>query len=210
MTIKLNHKIVGLLISVIYLVGIIGLINDTWRPTFISLTVLNLLITFFVAIAFQKKSSQFFIWLTIVCISGYLIEVIGVQTGLIFGDYQYLNGLGFKILETPLMIGINWGLLCLLSCNLWTQLKLNDTIKALLSSVSLVVLDLLIEPVCTFLGLWKWDHSIAPIQNYLAWGGIAFIFSMLFFKLVKNSTNKIALLLFILQIAFFLSINLFR
>ena len=39
---------------------------------------------------------------------GFLVEVIGVNYGIIFGNYTYGKVLGFKVLNVPLMIGVNW------------------------------------------------------------------------------------------------------
>ena len=54
------------------------------------------------------RSSSFGIFVVSVTLIGYWIEVIGVHTSLIFGDYAYDTTLGFKVLDVPLMIGINW------------------------------------------------------------------------------------------------------
>jgi putative membrane protein len=36
------------------------------------------------------------------------LEVVGVKTGLIFGEYKYGSTLGIKLFEVPLIIGFNW------------------------------------------------------------------------------------------------------
>jgi bisanhydrobacterioruberin hydratase len=41
----------------------------------------------------------------LVYISGFVIESVGVNTGLIFGEYIYGGTLGYQIFETPLIIG---------------------------------------------------------------------------------------------------------
>lgn len=210
MTVKLPYRIVSLLITIIYLVGIIGIMSTEWKATFLQLTPLNLLITFIIALSFQERSRNFWIWLIAICVLGFSIEVVGVNTGVIFGEYTYSESLGVKLFNTPLMIGINWGMLCMITCNLWASFKVSIGLKALLASLSMVALDLLIEPVCSFLNMWYWHKGSPPIQNYIAWGAIAFVFSMLFFKMHQGSSNKIAPILFTLQLLFFLSINLLR
>ena len=40
-----------------------------------------------------------------------LTEAIGVNTGLLFGTYEYGANLGFKIFGVPLIIGVNWTVL---------------------------------------------------------------------------------------------------
>ena len=68
---------------------------------------------------------------------GFVVEVVGVQTGLIFGSYSYGATLGVKLFDTPLLIGLNWifvsyssySIACQVSDNkylqLFLQLKLN-------------------------------------------------------------------------------------
>ena len=41
---------------------------------------------------------------------GFIFEIIGVKTGLIFGHYKYCNGLGTKVFDVPLIISLNWAL----------------------------------------------------------------------------------------------------
>ena len=37
-----------------------------------------------------------------------IAETIGVNFGILFGDYEYGENLGFKIFGVPFLIGINW------------------------------------------------------------------------------------------------------
>ena len=44
----------------------------------------------------------------IIIVACYLLELIGVQTVLLFGNYTYGDYLGFKVLGTPFIIGLLW------------------------------------------------------------------------------------------------------
>ena len=50
----------------------------------------------------------------------YAVEVIGVQTGFPFGDYQYGTRLGTTLYDTPPMIGVLW-LLTLMGTLYWAD-----------------------------------------------------------------------------------------
>jgi putative membrane protein len=64
-----------------------------------------------------------------------------------FGNYVYKTTLGWKFLETPLIIGVNWILLtCSVVYSIENKIKSNLGI-AFASACLLVLLDILIEPV---------------------------------------------------------------
>ena len=46
-----------------------------------------------------------------------ITESLGVNYGLIFGNYEYGNNLGFKFFGVPFLIGINWIILTAISAN---------------------------------------------------------------------------------------------
>ena len=51
---------------------------------------------------------------------GFGVEVIGVETGLLFGDYEYGSGLGPKVLKVPMLMGVLWWIL-LLGTHHWSS-----------------------------------------------------------------------------------------
>ncbi len=69
----------------------------------------NLLLTLILLMSFHKKWTKEFIFSALlVAFSGFLIEVLGVRTGYIFGYYQYGPSLGYALWDTPLMMMANW------------------------------------------------------------------------------------------------------
>jgi len=195
---------------IIYAVGIVG-IGVFKSQSVLSLTPINLLISLGVILAFHEGSWRKILLVIAVCFSfGLLVEIIGVQTGIVFGDYQYGPVLGFKIWNTPVMIGVNWALLVYAigsSINLFVPNR-NSLIKAAIGALFMVLLDILIEPVAIALDFWNWSGIIVPIQNYVAWGFISFLLLFLFFSSFKTESNKVAYALFILQGVFFGALNL--
>ena len=198
------------ILSIIYLVGLIG-IKMPIHPDFILLTPLNLLISAALVSYYDKNKTKDFLSLfSIVFATGYLVEVLGVKTGLIFGSYAYGPVLGPKLFETPLSMGINWFILIYGAGNLMNQLKSRWPIflKACIGALALILLDLLIEPVAIHYNFWRWENDVIPIQNYIAWWLISVVLLVVFFKILGNSINKVAIVLFVLQLIFFGILNI--
>lgn len=203
---KSKITLASLILVIVYTVGIIGIAGN-FDDRFVLLTPVNLLLS--LGLVFWTHPTAYApLWkLAALCfITGVLIEIAGVQTGLIFGDYQYGPVLGPKIFGTPLMIGVNWTMLVYGAGSVINRL-LSDTlpiwIKAAFGAILMTLLDVLIEPVAMELNFWSWKDHIIPVQNYIAWFFVALPLLAAYFKLLGKTTNKVAILLFILQFLFF-------
>jgi putative membrane protein len=137
-------------------------------------------------------------------LAGFLVEVVGIKTGLIFGTYAYGEGLGIKWLDVPLMIGVNWGVLVFGTAALVQHFKLARWLKAALAATLMVSYDVLLEPVAVRFDFWSWAGGTIPIQNYLAWWIIAFGMLLGAFYLVKNLRNRLAIYIIGIQTLFFI------
>jgi len=144
-------------------------------------------------------------------IVGMVMEIWGVHSGEVFGEYEYGDVLGPKLINTPYVIGLNWMMLIYCAGVTVNQLtKTSDSIyynilfKSFLGALLMLSLDVLIEPVAIILGFWSWgtDGNI-PMQNYVAWFLISFILLIVFNLFMKDLKNKAAFTLFILQFVFF-------
>lgn len=97
---------------------------------------------------------------------GFFAELIGVQTGILFGDYIYGSVLGLKIFDVPIMVGVMWALVMMVVWSLipekWRLYKI--PVAGLLA----VLYDLVLEHFATRFDLWTWDGSI-PLSNYVGW-----------------------------------------
>ncbi len=202
---KSKNTLVSFILVVVYLVGVLG-ITFNFDERFVLLTPINLLLS--LGLVFWTHPNHYTpLWkLAALCFStGVLVEIAGVQTGLIFGDYQYGPVLGPKIWGTPLMIGVNWAMLVYCAGSTVNRLvtDLNIWIKAALGAILMTLLDVLIEPVAMELNFWNWEDNIIPLQNYIAWFFVALPLLAAYFKLLGKTSNKVAILLFILQFLFF-------
>jgi bisanhydrobacterioruberin hydratase len=197
---------------IFYLVGVLGLSFTETRPLFIRLVPFALILGFAGVLLFHEakwelKTLTAFV---LVYISGFVIESVGVNTGLIFGEYIYGKTLGFQIFETPLIIGMNWLFLVYVSSSLTERLNSGRFISFLFPPVLMVIYDMVLEQVAPDLGMWNWKNEVIPLQNYIAWFVVAFIFVLVFGLFNIKTSNKIAPLIFILQFLFFLLLMIFK
>lgn len=199
-----------LILCFYYLVGLIGLCINKTQPIFQALVPFTLLFSLYFLWLFNERV-DLKIYLTglVICLLGYLVESVGVNTGAIFGDYIYGKTLGIKLWNTPLMIGINW-LLLIYSCWALTGIFTgNRWLRYLAGSALMVLYDIALEPVAIRLDMWNWYEEPVPLQNYIGW----FFFSMILFIILDRSLgkikNKIAPALFIIQFMFFIILNIF-
>jgi putative membrane protein len=195
------------LVLALHLVGVVGLLSPlaNW---FLLLTPLNLLLTAGAMVTFSgldRRTLALALWLGAL---GYCVEVLGVWTGRVFGEYAYGDILGSKVLEVPLLIGLNWSVLVFAIGDPISRLRLPVALKILASSLAMVMLDVLMEPVAVRLGFWSWEQGSIPFQNYLAWGIVSLIFFSLFFLLPVQRQNPLARWVLLAQVAFFALLNL--
>ena len=66
-------------------------------------------------------------------------EILGVKFGIIFGDYEYGNALGYKIFEVPLLIGANWAILTI-SCSALSATLFDSIFVKIIVGVFLMVM----------------------------------------------------------------------
>ncbi|HSI77937.1 MAG TPA: carotenoid biosynthesis protein, partial [Lunatimonas sp.] len=136
-------------------------------------------------------------------ITGMVSEIIGVQTGLIFGDYYYGTVLGTKIWGVPLIIGLNWFLLVYLTGE-WLHGKIqNHWIAASSGALLMVGIDFVIEPVAVSLGFWTWTSEAIPLENYLGWFFIAFVLQVAYRHFIFKKENRLSAFLLLNLILFF-------
>lgn len=199
-----------LIFTIFYSVGIAGLSINFTRDLFIRLVPLALLLGFAVLLLFHEGefSAKTIIAFTLVWLIAFLVEAAGVATGKIFGFYQYGETLGIKLLETPLIIGINWLFLVYVTASIASYFKMNGLVAAVFASGLMVFYDIVLEQLATILGMWSWQNNLIPLQNYVAWFILSLAFQLLFLWLKIDTKNKIAPWLFGLQFLFFLILYL--
>lgn len=203
---KVNISIV--ILFIFHVVGVVGLSSD-YQDLFLRLTPLNLLLSLDLFIwANNDFSVQFYKVVAILFALGFLVEVIGVSTGVLFGEYTYGATLGFKLFETPLMIGVNWILLSLASFGISSFFLKKQLPIILLSSLLMVLMDVLIEPIAISLDFWTWALGDIPLQNYVMWFFVSFIMNAIMSFNRLKIDYRISFGLLLSQILFFTLLSL--
>jgi len=209
-TITDRFKEVKIFFIIFYAVGIAGLLIPFTFSLFLRLIPFALILSFIALALFHKDKTDVksLVVFLIIYALGFMVEAIGVNTQLIFGNYQYGDSLGFKLFNTPLIIGLNWLLLVYITSSVIEEFKLKWFPSIILASTIMLVYDIILEQVASQINMWQWSHNIIPIQNYIAWFIIAVLFQYLIKAFRVRTENKLAQVILICQFAFFISLYL--
>jgi putative membrane protein len=207
---KRREIILSGILVIFYTVGIIGTHISTYKDSFFSLSYFNLLLSFVILIlARNDKSLRFFGFLGFAFFIGMIAEWIGIHTGFLFGDYSYGKNLGLKIFEVPLVIGINWAMLTVVTASITNRLEIKTQYKIVISSFAMTLFDVLMEPVAVRSDFWTWQNGIIPFYNYVCWFLISLGLQAIYYWLKLVESNKVHDILFLSMVIFFLSLILF-
>lgn len=213
---------IAILFHVIGFIGITVFKSDC----IIRSTPVNLLLMFALLIWTQKeKNIAFWIFIAVTAVLGMAVEIIGVNTQLLFGSYSYGKALGPQLKNVPFIIGINWFVIIYCSgITIHTILmkaiyRVSEETAAppmVLKAISVIIdgatlavfFDWIMEPAAVQLGYWKWNGAI-PLYNYLCWLVISAILLSLFHFCKFSKQNKFAVHLLLIQLMFFLLLRTF-
>ncbi len=196
--------------AVLYVVGALGfsLLDGAYRYWLLALTPFNLLVTFGLLLWNEpEKKSRFWIGIFFIFLLCFGVEAIGVATGWPFGVYYYGKTLGFKVLQVPLLIGLNWVMLSLAAFSAAELVFKSRLYKILLSGVTLTLLDYQMEPVAIALDFWHWEYHVIPFENYVSWFVLSLLASTLA-SYTQKEPNPFGIWLLGIQFFFFLTLNL--
>ena len=202
-----NKEFLRLSIFFLWLINISGFFGITsdqnefflsTTPYVLSLTLLLLILNHDLS---DKKSKT---GLILIFLFGLIVEILGVNYGLFFGEYSYGANLGPKIYEVPYVIGFNWVLLIIATGSVSDKLiKGKEIYKILFASFLMVLIDLLIEKSAPKLDFWEFVISPVPFSNYLWWFIFSLCFQYIFFKTVKTKEYNLSSNILVIQFLFF-------
>lgn len=201
---KTNKLVIG--VFIIYLFHISAIIGVTigYESWFITKTPLNLLIMFAMLIwVFPLDSAKKMLAAMIFMMSGMVVEWLGVNYSLLFGTYEYGSNLGPKIGGVPLLIGINWAILVLVTGEISNSIKVSKWLKIFIGAALMVLLDFFMEVPAPVFDFWTFEGGVAPLSNYIAWFAIAAILHYIFRAMKIEGNFKFSMHLYICQFLFF-------
>jgi len=207
-----KDKTVQIIIPVFYTIGLVGFIIPLSYPYFEKLIPWALILSFILLVVYHPKQSSYHSSLLVftgIYFLGLIIEMIGVNTGLIFGDYNYGPNLGLKILNTPVIIGLNWLILVYTTSSIFEKFNMHTIFKIFLASATMLVYDIVLEQIAPLTGMWNWYEGSVPVRNYIAWFVIAVVFQALLKIAGIKIDNPVSKNLFISQFVFFMILTIF-
>jgi putative membrane protein len=228
-----TKKNIAVFIALLFHVsGFIGMAFTQHKNWFVQSTALNLIIMFGLLVWVQpQKTKWFYVFFSICFLVGVGVEIIGVNTSLLFGNYTYGNVLGLKILGVPLLIGVQWFVTIFCSASIIQQIQVwvenrvtKETGNAVnfnnyktIQYLSLVIdgaliatfFDFVLEPVAQKLEYWTWANYKIPSYNYICWFIVSALLLFVYKLLPFKKINQFALHLFIIQVLFFLALRIY-
>jgi bisanhydrobacterioruberin hydratase len=201
-------KYVLYFLLLVYFCGSIGFVVN---PDFFSpFTPFTLLLTAVVFLVHQPLQQYSFVAAFIsMAAMGYFFEVLGVKTGLVFGDYAYGNNLGYKIFDVPLVISFNWALMISAGVMVCSRMMNNKYAVLASSAVLVTLIDLLIEQVAYKLDFWAFEGGMPGIHNYIGWILVSCIVPFFFYSTLVKGNYNIAIIILLLQVFFFGTVFVF-
>jgi putative membrane protein len=194
-------------IWIFFSVGIVGMGLPWTREIFVRLVPLTFIVCLAVlAIADQTRNPRLY-WVSgIIFVTGWLVEALGVNTGVLFGEYAYSLHMGPAIAGTPLVMGLSWLMMLYLTVSVVQEVTMHPYYRPVLAAVLMVVFDFLLEPAAIWMKMWYWEGGKVPIMNYIMWFLVSLVLASLFPILKIRIRNRLALRLYVAQMVFFLMI----
>lgn len=156
-------------------------------------------------------------------ILAYLIELFGVRTGLLFGQYTYTDLLVPRLPGgVPVPIACAWLLSALGAVAIARRIVPTAAAPIVVAAAALLsaLLDACIEPTAAFIkGYWRWQESGiyygVPARNFVGWFVAALVIDAAVLSIVWGGGRSLALdiipiALFEATVAMFAIIALFR
>jgi bisanhydrobacterioruberin hydratase len=192
-------------------IGLIGMHAFSW---FSYLTPLNLLLSFSLLIYTKHEAdNNWYLFFFIAFITGMVVEYLGVNYQVLFGNYYYKPTMGPMLSGTPYIIGVNWFIMTYTSAIttnyilkkfiINTNSLLYFGLHIFLAALFTTLVDVVLEPVAIHLNWWAWRQPI-PFYNYACWYIISLCLMVVYNRLQLKPTNIFALTLFIVQSIFFI------
>ncbi len=208
-TYSIPYRVALYLVIAAHIAGFIGLQVIFLRPLFELLIPFNLVFTALLLFSQHRDwGIPFFVFTVLATLGGFFLEVLGVHSKIIFGDYWYEYALGAGLFGVPFTIGLNWWVLVYV-CGIMAQKTGLPTLPKVLIGASLMTfLDVWIEQVAMQYHFWDWAGKIVPLQNYVAWFIASACLLYAFFRLSFHKENKLAVWVYGAQLAFFVAHNL--
>ncbi|NCI48785.1 carotenoid biosynthesis protein [Sediminibacterium roseum] len=225
---KPSRSNIAIFIALLFHVsGFVGMVFTPYKNWFVQNTPLNLcLMAALIIWTHEEKNLSFYFFFAIAFLVGMGTEMIGVNTGKLFGSYEYGGTLGPKFNNVPWLIGLNWVVVIFCVAAVmqkifaWMKRKMEgqqtvmpkriQTLSLLVDGATLAAFfDWVMEPVAIKLGYWQWKNNEVPLYNYVCWFAISFVLLLIMRWMRFQKANHFAVQLFIIQLLFFMALRIY-
>lgn len=192
-----------------HLLGFIGFLTSYFHEFLISFIAFHFLLMGAILLANQKEfNKQLWLCVTFIILAGFIIDVVAVSTGKIFGAYIYSEHLGYKLADVPLIVGINWLIqIFTVGAVFKKRFKHQRNLKSAIGAAIILLIDVLMNPVASHFNLRNWTDQTVPLQNYVVVYIISFLLLRMYYELKFRKSNPVAFTLLICEILFLIGIN---
>lgn len=125
------------------------------------------------------------IFFSVSYVISFIIEIIGVHTGIPFGKYAYSHILGPEILAVPIAVPFLWSSLLYFS-------SLATRSRIFIPAILLVALDLSFDPRFS-MHLWHWAvpglYFGVPLTNFIGWLITSLLIYAILYILIKKEDD---------------------
>jgi putative membrane protein len=217
-----QNNLISQVIAFIWLPHVVGIIGISlgFQEWFVQKTVLNLIASFgFFALYFPVQNRTRWMLFGLFFLGGMTVEWLGVHYGLFFGDYSYGVNLGPKIDGIPLIIGVFWAVLTIITARIAKAIlpkKTTILIVAAFGALLMVALDLLLELLAPHFDYWTFNPIAPPLENYISWWAFGFVFQLILLGVEKDEfasdkdSLRVSTHIYLAQALFFGALALFR
>lgn len=170
------------------------------------LTVATVLIFFCasVAAAWVARGPRFAALLAAVTAGGgFLVEAVGVATGIPFGAYTYSDTLGLQLLGVPLVIPLAWTMMGYPALVVGRTIARGRWTAPLAAGAALASWDLFLDPQMVDAGHWSWAGSSGPelvgvpVVNFIGWLVVATIMMAVLLPATRDADDRVPVALYL-------------
>ncbi len=194
-----------LAVLVLHAVAMVGILSP-WTEQFVLLTPFHLCFSLLLVLKRDDgNGNKLYSALLQISFVSFLIEIIGVNSDLLYGKFAFGDSFGPKIAGTPAIIGIVWSLFTLTSVQTTTMLVKNRFVGATVSALLITGMNWMMEPIAPKLGFWHWNEASheAGLHDYIGAFIQGWAFSFWLLTRVKNLNNIVGLAFLLIQAGFF-------
>jgi putative membrane protein len=122
-------------------------------------------------------------YVAVTAVGGLVAEAVGTATGFPFGQYDYADSLGPRLLDVPVVVPLAWAMFAYPCLVVGQRLARSALGAAAVGGLALAAWDLFLDPQMVEAGHWRFTDVTAtlpgapgiPVSNYLGWLLVAWL-----------------------------------